>query len=79
MNIPRLWEAHRGVRVLQSAHRSMGVKRDEGKACWQGAYEVWDLLSRASLSKKYHLRNVRWQKGRQGPEERYVAYATQMA
>ena len=26
-NIPRLWEAHRGFRVLQSAHRSVRVKR----------------------------------------------------
>ena len=43
-----------GVHVLQSAHRSVGVKRDEGKACWQGAYEVWDLISRAGLPKKHH-------------------------
>jgi len=32
MNIPRLWEAHRGFRVLQSAHISGSVGRNEGEA-----------------------------------------------
>lgn len=31
MNIPRLWEAHRGFRVLQSAHISGSVGRNEGE------------------------------------------------
>src|SRR5579863_9709384 len=31
MNIPRLWEAHRGFRVPQSAHVSESVERNEGE------------------------------------------------
>lgn len=51
MNIPRLWEAHRGFRVLQSAHMSGGVgRKGRGKSAimMTEGFGPWSVLDRVA-------------------------------